>query len=210
MHKNIGAVLSVGIWCLLALVLAGCDTQGTPSSPAGHEKETGSVDPMKYDPLDVGDKIEIDLNAGTSPPLQGVLTDIKEDGTINLPDIGRIQAAGKTPGELEQEIQTNYVPGFYVHMTVTVSPVSRFFYVGGEINVSGASGKQTYTGPITVTQAIRAAGDFNPFAAKKSVKLRRRITGKTYIINCVKAINHPELDLPVYPGDTIFVPRRIL
>jgi protein involved in polysaccharide export with SLBB domain len=163
---------------------------------------------MRYDPLRPGDKLDIDLNAGTTAAIPSTYTDIKGDGTINLPEIGRIDAAGKTPGELEKEIQTKYVPAFYTHMNVTVTALTRFFYVGGEINSSGAGGRVVYTSSITVTQAIRAAGDFNPFAAKKRVQLRRALTGKTFVVNCVKAIDHPELDLPVFPGDTIFVPRR--
>ena len=35
---------------------------------------------------------------------------IKEDGTITLPDIGPVQAAGKTAGELQNEIYNLYVP----------------------------------------------------------------------------------------------------
>ena len=163
---------------------------------------------MRSDPLRAGDRLEIDLNGTTGVQIPSVVTDIKGDGGINLPEIGRIQAENKTPGELELEIQTNYVPAFYTHMNVTVTATMRFFYVGGEVNQSGNGGRQVYSGPITVTQAIRAAGDFNPFAAKKRVQLRRSLTGKTFVINCVKAIDHPELDLPVYPGDTIFVPRR--
>ena len=31
----------------------------------------------------------------------------------------------------------------------------------------------------------------------------------TQIINCKKAMTHPELDLEVYPGDKIIVPRRL-
>lgn len=165
-------------------------------------------DPFTRSPLRVDDRIEVDLNAGTPAPIPATITDIKLDGTINLPQIGQIKAAGLTPGELEEAIRTNYVPVFYTHMSVTVLPVQRFFFVGGEINLSGSGGKQPYTGPITVTQAIRAAGDFNPFAKKRAVVLTRAITGQIIKVNCVKAIDHPELDPPVYPGDSIFVPRR--
>jgi len=207
MHINSRLILSAGIACSLAFILAGCATDSsTPQPQATARQETNG--PMRSDPLRAGDRLEIDLNGTTGVQIPSVVTDIKGDGGINLPEIGRIQAENKTPGELELEIQTNYVPAFYTHMNVTVTATMRFFYVGGEVNQSGNGGRQVYSGPITVTQAIRAAGDFNPFAAKKRVQLRRSLTGKTFVINCVKAIDHPELDLPVYPGDTIFVPRR--
>jgi protein involved in polysaccharide export with SLBB domain len=211
MLKNIRPILLAAITATIASVLAGCasDSATTSSSAsADPAARQASIDPMRYDPLRAGDKIAIDLNAGTSAPIPSIYSDIKGDGTINLPEIGRIDAANKTPGELEKDIQAKYVPAYYTHMNVTVTPLTRFFYVRGEINQSGEGGRKPYTGSITVTQAIGAAGDFNPFAAKTKVQLRRALTGKTFVVNCVKAIDHPELDLPVFPGDTIFVPRR--
>jgi len=205
MHKNIRPILFASLACLMALVFTACDTDA-PSRTS----EPGSINPMRYDPLRVGDEISITLNAGINPPLPAIVTEIKGDGTISLPDLGSITALNKTPGDLENEIRTNYVPAYYTRMSVTVAAMTRYIFVGGEVNMSASGGKQPYTGPITVTQAIRAAGDFNPFARKKRVQLRRAQTGKTLIVNCVKAIDHPELDLWVYPGDTIYVPRRVL
>ena len=40
---------------------------------------------------------------------------IKEDGTITMPDIGHVQAVGKTAGELQNEIHDLYVPKLYRH-----------------------------------------------------------------------------------------------
>jgi protein involved in polysaccharide export with SLBB domain len=211
-HNYMRSFLSAGIICSLALFLTGCATNSTNSSASAANSSSSTiaqepVDP-RTDPLQAGDRIEVDLNPGSGIQIPSVVSDIKGDGSINLPEIGRIDAAGKTPGELEKAIQAKYVPAIYARMAVTVTATVRYFFVGGEINQNGNGGRIAYTGPITVTQAIRSAGDFNPFAAKKKVQLRRSITGKTFIVNCVKAIDHPELDLPVYPGDTIFVPRR--
>jgi polysaccharide export outer membrane protein len=117
-------------------------------------------------------------------------------------------AAGRTPGELEMVIQRRYVPSYYTHLTVSVTPVVRYFYVDGEVN-PGAPGRIVYSGPITVTRAIAAAGGFSPFADHRHVKLYR-VNGKSAInVNCYKVLDHPELDLPVYPGDRIVVKRRL-
>ena len=43
--------------------------------------------------------------SGVSIPTAS-LPDIKGDGQISVPEIGRIQAEGKTPGELEKEIES--------------------------------------------------------------------------------------------------------
>jgi polysaccharide export outer membrane protein len=156
----------------------------------------------------VGDKIKVDFSGGPTL-IQPVETDIKGDGTIHLDFVGDIQIAGKTPGEVEREIQKKYVPDYYTHLNVTVTPSVRYFYVDGQVNAeSGGGGRVMYVGPITVTRAIAAAGGFNSFAARNKVRLYR-VDGKIIIVNCNKALDHPELDPPVYPGDKIFVPTRL-
>ena len=57
-------------------------------------------------------------------------------------------------------------------------------------------------------KAIASAGGFTDFANKKKVKLTR-VDGRTQTVNCVKALDNPSLDLEVYPGDKIHVPRRL-
>ena len=93
---------------------------------------------------------------------------IKEDGTITMPDIGHVQAAGKTAGELQNEIYNLYVPKLYRHLTVTINPGERVYYVTGEVK---APGRQLYAGQMTVTKAITTAGDFTDFANHKKVWL---------------------------------------
>ena len=161
---------------------------------------------LRFDPLRVGDGLRVDFS-GTPTPIPSVQTEIKGDGTIRLDFIGDVKAEGKTPGELEKTIQANYVPAYYTHLSVSVTPVARFFYVEGEIN-PGLGGKQLYTGQITVTRAIAAAGDFSPFADKRRVRLYR-VDGTIKTINCIKALDNPKLDLFVYPGDKIVVKRRL-
>ncbi|HWD19684.1 MAG TPA: polysaccharide biosynthesis/export family protein [Verrucomicrobiae bacterium] len=208
-HKHFGQVL-LAVLSAAMLCLTGCltDKNSSPSAPPVAEGTNDSAAAMLIEPISAGDRLSIDLNANTPTPIPSLQTDVKSDGTISLPDIGRVEAAGKTPGQLEVDIQNKFVPNFYRHMNVTVTPLVRFYYVRGEVNLGSTGGKQLYTGPLTVTQAIGSAGDFNPFAKKWGVQLTRRFSGKTYIVDCVKALSHPELDLPVYPGDTIFVPRR--
>jgi len=212
------SLLSVG---LLAIFLAGCGTmdsdnnQVPPSGPAAASSTPVSPSPaqapvvsLRTDPFRVGDRVKVDFS-GSPTPIPFVETEIKGDGTIRLDFVGDIRAAGQTPGELERDIQSKYVPNYYTHLNVTVTPVVRYFYVDGEINGGGSSGGRVmYVGPITVTRAIAAAGGFNPFAARTKVKLFRVDGKKAIVINCVKALDHPELDVPVYPGDKIFVPRR--
>lgn len=192
------AIAFIGSW------LTGCSTEPPTTSTVQAEETTHGNDPLR-----VGDIITIDF-AGPPQPIKSVgPTDIKGDGTVHLDLIGDVQCAGLTPGELEKVIQKKYVPDYYTHLSVTVTPTARYFYVEGEVNGGTGGGRILYSGPITVTRAIAAAGDFSPFADKKRVKLYRVNATKAITINCVKALDHPELDLPVYPGDKIVVRRRL-
>jgi protein involved in polysaccharide export with SLBB domain len=134
---------------------------------------------------------------------------VKDDGTITLIYNQPFQAAGKRTGDLEQEIRAFYVPKYFKNLTVTVrQPAERFFYVDGEVKVGN---KVPYTGPITVSKAIAAAGGFTDFANKRSIKLIRA-DGRSQKVNYNKALAHPEqpeLDPPVFPDDKIHVPRRL-
>ena len=129
---------------------------------------------------------------------------IKEDGTITLPLIGSIQAVGKTAGELQTEIQTSYVPKYYVRLTVVVKPGDLIYYVRGEVRQPG---REIYIGETTVTKAITSAGDFTDFASH-NVKLIRA-NGEVIKVDVDKALEDPTLDLQIYPGDQVTVPRRL-
>jgi polysaccharide export outer membrane protein len=121
-------------------------------------------------------------------------------------DIGRVDAAGKTPGELEEYIKNLYVPKVYTHLTVTVQTSShRTYFVRGEVQ---RPNQVEYLGPVTVTKAIAAAGDFNDYANRKKVVLIRA-NGKHFIVNCDKIVGDKIPDPPVFPGDQIVVPRRL-
>ncbi|HEY3862932.1 MAG TPA: polysaccharide biosynthesis/export family protein [Verrucomicrobiae bacterium] len=209
--KNAAPCASAFACLVLAITLAGC--AGTPPhSPTTGSASGGSppvitntANPLQEEPLRIGDGISVEL-AGIPEDYKADQTIIKDDGTISLPYIGRITAAAKTPGQLERDITDAYVPRFYTHMSVTVTPIARYFFVGGQVMNSGG-GRILYTGPITVIGAIQSAGDFNPFARRTKVQITRA-NGKIEYVNCVKALKHPSLDVPIYPGDRIFIPRR--
>jgi polysaccharide export outer membrane protein len=153
----------------------------------------------------VGDNIQVTLS-GLPTPIEPHQEAIKEDGTITMPDIGHVQAVGKTAGELQNEIYNLYVPKLYRHLTVTVSPGDRVYYVTGEVKQPG---RQLYAGQMTVTKAITTAGDFTDFANHKKVWLIRA-NGQRIKVNCNEALRDPTKDPQVYPNDLIRVPRRLL
>ena len=155
--------------------------------------------------LHVGDTVTITLGDLPTdiPPME---KPINEDGTINLPYIGSVKAAGKTPGQLEDIIHNLYVPKYYTHLNVTVQTSNdRVYYVRGEVNHPG---RMIYTGDITVSKAITSAGDVTDFANLSKVWLTRA-NGKRYKLNLNKILDGEAPDPPVFPGDQIEVTRRV-
>jgi len=212
----------LGIGCgLLALgwLAAGCHTPAAqasdaeastaPPTTAGAPADARAAGPaaprrLTSDLLRVGDSFTVtlmDLPESVSP----MEVTIKEDGSITLPLLNKqVPAAGKTTGQLEQDIKECYVPGYYKRLTVQVRPLGQYYTVKGEVKSPNRYG---YGSATTVLKAIASAGDFTDFARKTRVKVIR-LGGPTEIENCIKALQNPKLDLPVYPGDLINVERR--
>ena len=180
-----------------ALLLGGCATD--PIDPVF----TQGQDANAVAPLTVGDTLTVALS-GLPDLIEPHVEPIKDDGTITMPDIGPVVAAGKTPGEVEKEIYNAYVPRIYTHITVAVSAGDRVYYVSGEVKQPG---RELYVSATTVTQAIASAGDFTDFADRTDVWLTR---GKHRLkVNCKEAFDDPSKDPAVLPGDKITVGRKI-
>jgi polysaccharide export outer membrane protein len=195
-----------GLLVATVLMAAGCETTPRPG-PVNPVARTNEV-PLTVnstDSLEPGNQITITFSGLSTVPIPYSCR-IREDGTISPPYLKEpIIAAGKTIGELERELEKEYVPAIYKTINVTIRTADRFFYVGGEVRQPS---RQIFIGRITVTQAIQSAGDFTDFADQREVRVIRA-TGKVDIIDCKAALDDPTRDLPVYPGDNIVVGRRL-
>jgi len=196
--------LIVNRLCLSGLLLSVAILAGCGSLPAKPRDSATSQTSDEVARFRVGETVVVSFS-GAPEPIPNHEEPIKEDGTITLVNIGKIYALGKTTGELQNEILTNYVPKYYIHLTVTVkSPTDRVYYIGGQVNGPGV---KTYLGDTTVSQAIQAAGDFNNFASH-TVTLTRA-DKKRIKVNVDKVKEGKETDPPVYPNDSIDVPRSV-
>jgi polysaccharide export outer membrane protein len=159
---------------------------------------------FKADTIHAGDRITIIFSGLSSPPPPHV-EQVRDDGQIKPPLLQQsVKAAGKTVGELQDELYGLYVPAFFKTVTIVVQVQERYFFVGGEVKVPG---QKPYLSQMTVVKAVQAAGDVTDFGDRKRVKVTR--TDNTQVVvDCKKALKNPKLDLPIYPGDVIHVPRR--
>ncbi len=131
-----------------------------------------------------------------SPDLSGEVT-IRPDGTITLPLIGDVSAAGLTANVLAKRISerlTEYVSSPIV--TVQVKEVNSYFiYVMGEVVKPGKYQLKSY---VNVMQGIALGGGFAPFANKNKIKVLRNVS--------TGAAGHEEkhqIEIPVHYDDIL-------
>jgi polysaccharide biosynthesis/export protein len=196
-----GVVFLTMVWT--ALLLTGCQSatyQALPKGVPGPADTMGTSDKFR-----IGDSVVINYSGtvGGDPILPPHQETIKEDGKINPPLIGPVVAVGRTPGDLQAELQQKY-KAFYNNMTVTVISATRYYYVSGEVRKPGP---EPYLGVTDIVKAIASAGDFTDFSNKHRVRITRA-NGQTEVVNVQKILDARADDVPIYPGDKIVVKRR--
>jgi protein involved in polysaccharide export with SLBB domain len=211
-------VLSVAAVLISLVPLAGCTLfHSAPAGPVGTAPDLVPSDggpavsetnaPLfKADTIHAGDRIIISFSGLSNPPPPHE-EQVRDDGHVKPPLIAQpVMAAGRTVGELQDELYRLYVPAFFKAVTIVVTVRERYFFVGGEVKMPG---QKPYLSQMTVVKAVQAAGDATDYGDRKHVSVTRA-DGTRVVVDCKKALRNPKFDLPVYPGDVINVPRRIL
>lgn len=176
-----------------------------PQSPAG-AATSGSASSADYL---IGDDDLLEINVWNEPDLKQSLP-VRSDGKITLPLIGEIQAAGKTPSQLQQAIAIR-LKAYINSPSVTVIVLemnSRKFNILGRV---AKPGSYPLTATTTVLDAIAEAGGFLDFAKQKDIYiLRKNSSGQeTRLPFNYKAViqgKHGEENVVLLPHDTVIVP----
>jgi len=178
-----------------------------PSSPDPSNATSRPVRPG--DSFVIGDDDVLSINVWKEPELSKQIP-VRSDGKISLPLAGDLQASGRTPSQLAQDITTklkNYITD--PEVTVIVEQInSRKFNMIGQV---GRPGSYPLNVGTTIMDAIAAAGGLRDFAKKKSIYiLRQNASGTEQRIpfNYEKFIkgNDPSQNILLKPHDTIVVP----
>lgn len=146
--------------------------------------------------LQSGDRISVTVYGH---PNLSADADIANDGNVELPLIGKVEARGKTTLELHTDITQRIDRDYVINPKVAIV-VARYqpFYVLGEINSPGSF---EFVSGLTMRKAVAQAGGFTRRAAQGSVQLTRRTEhGQT--------VRDVSLDTVVFPGDVIEIKRR--
>jgi polysaccharide export outer membrane protein len=137
---------------------------------------------------------------------------VRPDGTITMPLVGDVAAAGKTPSELRKEIQTRLAEFIKLEgseITIAVTGVNSYrFTVSGEVGQPGIYTSKVY---VTVAEAIALAGGFTRFASRDDIVLMRRdakgaIRKIPIVYSLIASGEAPQMNLTVLAGDSLFVP----
>ena len=137
-------------------------------------RENYEIDLIAPAEFALGPEDLLKITVWKSPDLSGEVT-IRPDGTITMPLIGDVPAAGLTANVLAKRISerlTEYISSPVV--TVQVKEVNSYFiYVLGEVVRPGKYPLKSYA---NVMQGISLAGGFAPFASKNKIKVLRNVT----------------------------------
>ena len=193
-------MMRVFIACVLAsTAIAGCGT-----TYYDYSKEP---DPRKGEfVLGVNDALRI--NVWKNPELSGDAR-VRPDGTITIPLVGDIKAAGRTPSSLRSEITKRlqsfvHDEGAIVSMAVTKVNSYRFT-VAGQVEHAGILTAKYY---VTASEAIAMAGGLNRFANPHKLTLVRNDSRGLRRIPIdyerIASGLHPEEDLVILAGDNLY------
>ncbi|HEU5048437.1 MAG TPA: polysaccharide biosynthesis/export family protein [Rickettsiales bacterium] len=201
--------LVAGVACV---VLSGCITQpqapNLPAAPASYSlAQLPMAKPQPYH-FQVGDVM--DIKVLMSPELNDQVV-VRPDGMISTTIAHDVQAYGKTPAELREELENVYSKQL---LNPQVSVILRSFaperiYVTGEVNTPG---EFVTVGPeLTLLQAIARAGGVKNDASTDLIILRRGQGDKpiAYAANYLAAVSgkDPASDVRLAPFDVVYVPR---
>ena len=197
---------------LLLGVLAGCGVFRDPPPSDYPTQEVYAEDTT------LGPRDEFEVRVFRHEEMSGTYS-VSEEGTINFPEIGIVEVRGKTPAQVEQEIQARLADGYLVDPSVSVLVKE---YKSKTISVLGQVRKPTtipYAAGMSIVDAISQAGGFTPMARKNAVKVTRtelaaadggKPEAKTvsFTVPVESIANGKARPFFLRPGDTIFVPER--
>ena len=190
--KKICSLLASTVF--LTIVIAAASLAASPPDPSTYK-------------IGAGDTLEILTWKEEDFSREEVL--VRTDGMITFPLLNDIQAAGKTPLELKNEIETklkDFVSNPVVTVTVVRSGSQKFYILGEVVN----TGEYDLQKDLTVLQAFALAGGFTEWASKKEIILLRKEDGKekTIRINYKDIIKGKDFskNLKLQANDTIIVP----
>lgn len=194
---------------LVVLVLAAACGSNLPKYDYASEPDPRAKEVV----LGVGDVIAINVWGEGNKDLNTEAT-IRPDGTITMPLVGDLKAAGSTPTELKVQIKAKL--GDFVktlqgsEITVALKTWRSYrFTIQGEVVKTGVFTTDQF---VTVGDALALAGGPTRFARRDGVVLMRtdpktkQVRRIPFDYDLLASGKRADMNIYVLPGDTIYVP----
>lgn len=217
----------MGILRFAFTTVAVCLCAAAPGSSQDSQDQSVAVTMPGVPPgyvLGPGDQFVLEI--ADLEELNGKTHRVDNDGTVSLPLVGRVQAAGETLPQFEQELDKKLVGQLKEpHITVTVTEIlSQPVTVLGEVNSPGV---HQIRGPQSLAEVLSAAGGLKNDAGYRILITRATASGKLPLKNAhedpgdktytgevnvrdiIEATN-PAENIEIRPYDVISVPRAKL
>jgi len=183
------------LWMALCMLLSACASHHGIVIESGDRYSTQAAEIGDYR-LGAGDKVR--MTVFNEPTLSGEFA-VTSDGTVSLPLIGDLPAAGKRVTELASQAQQMFAGGYLREPRVSMEITTyRPFFILGEVK---SPGQYPYATGMTVLNAVATAQGFTPRAEKSLVYIRRAGAAEEEAYRLTPEIR-------VFPGDTIRLGER--
>ena len=217
MNRNLLVMLTIFIM-LFSSCITNYDLEYVRSNDSYIKIENNSY---KYR-LSVGDLISVQISTTTeqqhdffnqerssnsqlmtqNPYLYGYV--IKEDGYLDLPSLGKVQAEGFTLRELENIIK-QIALSFFEQPVVKLNIINFELTILGEVNKPGTY--KIVDPEVNILYALSLAGDMTPFGDRKKVKIIRNTNSKNevFYVNLTEIDVLNNKDFMLHPHDIVYV-----
>jgi len=195
-----GATLAA---CAAALVLAACASPGYPPAPA----DASTTDYVYH----IGPADVVNVIVWRNPELS-MSVPVRPDGKITMPLVDDLAALGKTPTELERDMEKAL--GKYIRDPVVTVVVTSFVGPANEqVRVVGEAAKPqvlAYRRNMTVLDVMIAAGGLTDFADGNAARIFRVADGgKLYSVRLRDLVKRGDItaNVEMKPGDILIIPQ---
>lgn len=194
--------------------LAGCASQSPSSSPEKIQQALSLGETRSEETYIIGATDGIRVSVWRNQDLS-VAVPVRPDGKISVPLVGDVQASGRTPEQLADNIEErlgSFIREPQVSIVVTSMTSNEF---KDRVRVTGAVGQPTSTphrDGMTVLDMVLGAGGLSPFAAGNNATLYRPM-GEEVVAIPVKLNDILErgvisTNYRLRPGDILTIPER--
>lgn len=208
MHQSVALLTIVATISLSSAWAQGDRREAVVPKTTASDASAAPTGPALSYRIGAGDVLQITV--WKEPDLSVPATPVRADGTVSVPLLGEIAAAGLTPKEFENVLRAKLQPivlGAQVFVLVKEVHSEKVYVIGavkkeGSIPISSA---------MTVLQVLAEAGGLTDFAKSRKIYILRATEKgeKMFPFDyeaVVRGLNR-EQNIYVRPGDTVVVPR---